>query len=411
MKLRFGEFVALIAALMSCQALAVDAMLPALHTIVNDLGIADANRAQWVISFYVGGMGAGQLFWGILSDRFGRRPVLLAGLVAYGIAAALCARADTLTELLAWRALHGLAASSLVVTRSVIRDLYEGRRMARVMSLTFIVFLLVPMLAPAIGQLILTVGDWRELFFFFTVFAAAVGLWMYLRLPETLHPEYRMTLTAAHVVGAIGRVLSDRASLWYTLAMVLTFGSILAYVGMVQQIFQDVFRRPEIMPAMFGVSAGIMGVGSFINSRIVERYGMRRVSQGGLAVFIGLTALHTTVAATGDEPMWVFVTLQSLTMASMGLMGANFGAMALEPMAPIAGVAASLQGSISSMGGALIGALIGLFFVDSVLPLPLGALLCGLGVLGCVLIAERGQLWHPHSPDPPSPQDTSRNPG
>jgi MFS transporter, DHA1 family, multidrug resistance protein len=409
-KLRFGEFVALIAALMSCQALAVDAMLPALAAIVNDLGISDANRAQWVISFYVGGMGAGQLFWGVLSDRYGRRPVLLAGLIAYGIAAALCARADMLSELLAWRALHGLAASSIVVARSVIRDLYEGRRMARVMSLTFIVFLLVPMLAPAVGQLILTVGDWRELFFFFTLFAAAVGLWMYLRLPETLHPEYRMTLTAAHVFGAIRRVLTERASFWYTIAMVMTFGSILAYVGMVQQIFQDVFQRPEIMPAMFGVSAAVMGVGSFVNSAIVERYGMRRVSQGGLAVFLLLTALHTAIAASGEEPLWLFVTLQSLTMASMGLMGANFGAMALESMAPIAGVAASLQGSISSVGGALIGALIGLFFVDSVLPLPLGALLCGSGVLACVLIAEQGRLWRPHSPDPVPPQDTSRNP-
>ena len=399
MKLRFGEFVALIAVLMSCQALAVDAMLPALGAIVSDLGIVDANRAQWVISVYVAGVGAGQLFWGILSDRYGRRPVLMAGLVAYGIAAALCASATTLSELLAWRALHGVAAASIVVARSVIRDLYEGRQMARVMSLTFIVFLLVPMLAPAVGQLILQVGDWRGLFFFFSLFAAATGAWMSLRLPETLHPEYRMTLTPAHVLAAVRRVLIDRASLWYTIAMAMTFGSILAYVGMVQQIFQDVYQRAGIMPMAFGISAGVMALGSFTNSRIVERYGMRRVSQGGLAVFIALTAVHTATAAQGDEPLWLFVALQSLTMASMGLMGANFGAMALEEMAEIAGVAASLQGCISSIGGALIGALIGLFFVDSVLPLPLGALLCGLGVLGCVLVAEGGRLWHPHTPD------------
>lgn len=399
MKLRFGEFVALIAVLMSCQALAVDAMLPALGAIVSDLGIVDANRAQWVISVYVAGVGAGQLFWGILSERYGRRPVLMAGLVAYGIAAALCASATTLSELLAWRALHGVAAASIVVARSVIRDLYEGRQMARVMSLTFIVFLLVPMLAPAVGQLILQVGDWRVLFFFFTLFAVATGAWMVLRLPETLHPEYRMTLTPAHVLAAVRRVLLDRASLWYTIAMAMTFGSILAYVGMVQQIFQDVYQRAGIMPMAFGISAGVMALGSFTNSRIVERYGMRRVSQGGLAVFIALTAVHTATAAQGDEPLWLFVALQSLTMASMGLMGANFGAMALEEMAEIAGVAASLQGCISSIGGALIGALIGLFFVDSVLPLPLGALLCGLGVLGCVLVAEGGRLWHPHTPD------------
>ncbi len=403
MKLRFGEFVALMAALMSCQALAIDAMLPALGAIVNDLGIDDANRAQWIVSFYVAGMGAGQLFWGVLSDRYGRRPVLLAGLVAYGIAAALSAHADTLSELLAWRLAHGVAASSMAVVRSVIRDLYGGRQMARVMSLTFIIFLIVPMLAPALGQLVLNFGGWREIFFFFTVFALAIGLWMHLRLPETLHPEYRMTLTPAHIARAIGDVLADRASFGYTLAMSMTFGSILAYVGMVQQIFQDVFRDPDIMPLAFGVTAGVMALGSFVNSRIVERFGMRRVSQAGLAVFIALTAVHSASAAQGHESLWLFVALQSLTMASMGLMGANFGAMAMEPMARIAGVAAAVQGCISAIGGALIGALVGRFFVDSVLPLPLGALCCGLGAFLCVLFAERGRLWHPHSPDPPRP--------
>ena len=384
------------AAMMSCQALAVDAMLPALPTIASALGVTDANRMQWVVTAYLTGLGLGQLAWGVVSDRFGRRPVLLLGLTLYVAAALLSGFAHNFEELLAWRAIHGAAAASVVVGRSMIRDLYEGRQMARVMSLTFIVFMLVPMLAPSIGQLILAVGTWRQLFIVFGVFAAAIGLWVLLRLPESLHPEYRITLTVGHVTRAASRVLGERSSLWYTLASTLIFGSILAYVGMVQQIFAVAFQRPTLMPGMFALCAAAMAVGSYGNARIVGRYGMRRVSQTALLLFIACAALHSLVAAIGIEHLWTFVLLQSLSMMCMGFAVGNFGAMALEAMGDIAGVAASVQGSISTMGGAVVGAAIGYFFNGSTLPLTLGTLLCGLLSLLCVLVAERGRLFQPH---------------
>ncbi len=396
MKIGFVEFLILVAAMMSCQALAVDAMLPALPSIASALGVTDGNRMQWVITAYLTGLGVGQLVWGVMSDRFGRRRVLLVGLAGYVLAALLSGYASTFEELLAWRAIHGAVAASAVVARSMVRDLYSGRQMARVMSLTFIVFLMVPMLAPGIGQLILMIGTWRELFILFGVFAGLVWGWVLLRLPETLHPEHRMTLTLSHITGAARRVITERESLCYTLAATVMFGSVLAYVGMVQQIFDIALQRPGLMPGMFALCAGAMALGSYANSRIVGRVGMRLVSQVALLGFIGITLTHMLVVLSGHETLVSFVFLQGLTMMCLGLTVANFGAMAMEPMGAIAGIAASLQGSISTVGGALIGAAIGKFFHSTTLPLAVGSLVCGLVTLGCVLLAERGRLFRPH---------------
>jgi DHA1 family bicyclomycin/chloramphenicol resistance-like MFS transporter len=395
----FGEFVALAAAMMSTQAFAVDAMLPALPTIVRELGIVNANHGQWIVTAYVTGVGIGQLFWGMLSDRFGRRPILMIGLCFYVLAAAMCGLAQSFEALLAWRSLHGLAAASAVVTRSVIRDLYSGRTMARVLSLTFVVFLMVPIMAPSLGALILLLAPWRTVFAVFAAFAAAVGVWALLRLPETLHPEYRLVLSGRHILRAAAQVLGDRTSIYYTLSVTVMFGSLIAYVGMVQQIFADVFHRPSWMPGMFALCAGFMGLASLFNSRIVERYGMRRISHAALLIYIAVTLGHLLVAAEGLEGLWSFVALQSATMACFSLAVSNFGAMALEPLGAIAGIGASLQGFITTFGGGLVGAAIGRHFNGSTVPLTVGALGSGVLSLLLVLLAERWQLFRPHHPD------------
>jgi DHA1 family bicyclomycin/chloramphenicol resistance-like MFS transporter len=392
-RIGFTEFVVLAAATMSTQAIAIDAMLPAFPVIVQSLKIADPNRGQLIVTAYMAGLGVGQLFWGLMSDRFGRRRMLLGGLSLYVAAALLCSLAGSFSALLAWRFVHGLAAASVTVVRSVIRDLYSGRHMARVLSLTFVVFLMVPIIAPSIGQIILMVAPWRFIFALIGAFTAAVALWVFIRLPETLHPEYRLTLTRKHLGGAVARVLGERISLCYTLAMTVMYASIMAYVGSVQQIFAVVFRSASLMPGMFALCALFMGVAAFMNSRIVERFGMRVISHTALLAFIAITALHSLLAALGMEQLWTFVAFQSVTMACFGMAVSNFGAMAMEPVGSVAGIAASLQGFVSTLFGAVLGGFIGREFNGTTLPLTAGCLACGIAALGFVLLAERGRLF------------------
>jgi DHA1 family bicyclomycin/chloramphenicol resistance-like MFS transporter len=393
----FRESITLIAAFMAAQALAIDAMLPALPSIARALDLVNENRSQWVISSYVVGLGIGQLFWGLLSDRFGRRPVLIGGLALYTIAAILCSLAASFTALLAWRCMHGLAAASMVVARSVIRDLYSGRSMARVMSLTFIVFLIVPSVAPSIGQLILMVAPWRHIFMLFGAFGALVGLWAALRLPETLHPEYRMTLSVRNFRRAAKLVLTTRMSICYTLAQTLLLGSLMSYIGTIQQIVSDVYHRDPWMPTLFALSAVAMGCTSYLNSRVVERVGMRFIAHTALLTFVFLALLQVSVATLCAEPLWAFVFFQSASLASFGLAISNFGAIAMEPLGAVAGVGASLQGFISQFISALIGALIGRQFHGTTVPLAVGTLCCSLGALLFALLAENGRLFRPHN--------------
>jgi DHA1 family bicyclomycin/chloramphenicol resistance-like MFS transporter len=392
--IRFGEFVALIAAMMSIQAIAIDAMLPAIPTIAGALRVSNPNHGQWIVTTYMAGLGTGQLVWGVLSDRFGRRPILLGGMALYFVAALVCGLTRSFEALLAWRFVHGLAAASVTVIRSVVRDLYAGRRMARVLSLTFMVFLTVPVLAPSLGQLILWMATWRSIFIACGMFAAIIWVCAFLRLPETLHPDYRLTLDPRHIAGAVRLVLLNRTSMFYTLAMTVMFGSLIAYVATVQQIFADVFHRPSLMPGMFALCAGFMGLAAFTNSRLVERLGMRLISHSAMLVFVGISALHVGIAMRGGEHIWTFVVLQAATMATFSLSVSNFGAMAMEPMGAVAGIGASLQGCISTGFAALVATVIGREFDASTLPLAAGSLGCGLVALAFVLVAEKGRLFH-----------------
>jgi DHA1 family bicyclomycin/chloramphenicol resistance-like MFS transporter len=389
----FREFVALMAGLMALNALAIDAMVPALPAIGRALHVATENERQLVVSLYVFGFGTTQIVYGPLSDRFGRKPVLLAALGLYVGFALACAAAGSFALLLAARMLQGAAAAaSRVLVVSIVRDRYEGPAMARLMSLAFLVFLLMPVLAPSFGQLTLLFAPWRAIFLGLALFATLMLAWSLVRLPETLHPEYRRALSAAAIWGAARETLTNRQSVGYTLAFTVMMGALMGYINSIQQIVFDVFRRPELIAATFAGVAGPMAVTSYANSRLVERVGTRRLAHAGLTGFTVMAAIHLA-SATAGEGLLVFVVLQGLTMACFGLASANLGALAMQPMGHIAGTASSVQGTVGTIGGALLGLAIGQSFNGTTLPMIGGFALFGAGGLVVLSVTERGRLF------------------
>jgi DHA1 family bicyclomycin/chloramphenicol resistance-like MFS transporter len=381
------------AGLMALNALAIDAMVPALPAIGQALHVAAENQRQLVVSLYVLGFGTTQIVYGPLSDRFGRKPVLLAALGLYVGFALLCAAAASFALLLVARMLQGAAAAaSRVLVVSIVRDRYEGPAMARLMSLAFLVFLLMPVLAPSFGQLTLLFAPWRAIFFGLALFASVMTAWSLVRLPETLHPEYRRPLSVAAVLSAARETVTNRQSLGYTLAFTLMMGALMGYINSIQQIVFDVFRRPELIAATFAGVAGPMAITSYANSRLVERVGTRRLAHAGLAGFTAMAALHLASALAG-EGLPLFILLQGLTMACFGLASANLGALAMQPMGHIAGTASSVQGTIGTIGGALLGLAIGQSFNGTTLPMIGGFAVFGLAALLVLAATERGRLF------------------
>ncbi len=390
----FPEFVALIAMMMALNALAIDAMLPALPAIGDALGVVEANSRQWVITAYLLGFGTAQLIYGPLADRYGRKPVLMAGLSLYVLFSVLAAFAPTFELLIAARVATGLGAAALrVLAVSIVRDRYSGRTMARVMSLSFLVFLGVPIIAPTLGQLVLTVAPWPWIFGVLALAGGAFMIWAAIRLPETLHPENRMPIQVARIAGAFREAVTHRQAIGYTLAMTCITGALFGFINSSQQIFYDVFEAPQLFTTVFAMVAGGIAVASLLNARLVERLGSRLISHTALLGFIVMAVIHSAVALSGHETIWTFAVLQGLTMFCFGLIAGNFGSMAMEPMGHIAGTASSAQGFISTTAGSTLGFLIGQQFNGSVVPMALGMAVMGLSALGFVLVAEHGRLF------------------
>ena len=390
-----NEFIAFIAALMAVNALGVDLMLPALADIGHQLAIATANHRQWIITVYMLGFGAGQLIYGPLADRFGRRPVLLVTLAGFVGASVFAASSATFAALLGARVLQGLmSASTRVLAVAIVRDRFSGRQMARTLSVAQMIFFLVPILAPSIGQVLLAFGPWRFIFYALATFAAVVLAWSVVRLRESLPVERRTPLSLASLRHAYALTLSNRFSAGYAVAASLTFGGIIAFVSSAQQIFVDEFHAGERFTILFAACAFSMGCASFANSRLVERLGTRLISQAAVLGLIALSLLHLVVIASGLESLWSYMVFQALSMTCIGLCGSNFGAMAMEPVGHIAGTASSIQGFITSVGAVIVGSLIGQSYNGTTFPLAIGYLGIGLAVLAIVFVVEGGKLFH-----------------
>ncbi|MET0137683.1 MAG: multidrug effflux MFS transporter [Sphingobium sp.] len=388
------EFVTLLAAIMAVNALGVDLMLPALPAIGHDLGMRTANAQQWVVTAYVFGLAIGQLLYGPLADRYGRRPVLLIALSGFVLSCVVGAAAQTFDTMIAARILQGvMAASTRVIAVTVVRDHYSGRRMAQTMSLIQMVFFLVPILAPTLGSGLLLLGPWRMIFYVLGGFAALVCLWAAIRLTETLPPAARRPLSVASLLNAGRQTLTNRFSLGYSLAGAMTFGGIIAFVSSAEQLFVETFHQGGRFTLLFGLCAFAMGMASFVNSRLVERLGTRLISHTAVCVLILLSLIHLAVVLSHVETLAIYVTIQALSMGCIGLCGANFGAMAMAPVGHIAGSASSVQGAVSSLGAVVVGSAIGQSYDGTTFAIAAGYLGIGLGVLAIIFVVEGGQLF------------------
>jgi DHA1 family bicyclomycin/chloramphenicol resistance-like MFS transporter len=395
------EMTAMLAGLMALNAFAIDAMIPALPDIGRSLGVAQENERQLVVIAYFVGFASTQLIWGPLADRFGRKPILAAGIVLYGLFALLCASAASFPLLIAGRlAMGASAAVTRVLVVAMVRDLFEAEAMARVMSLVFMTFMLVPVLAPNIGQAILLVASWRAIFVVLAAYALTMLVWSSLRLPETLHPEYRRSLTWREMSGAIMETVREPQSRGYTLATTVIFAALVAYISSVQQIIFDVFKTPHLIGVVFAAIAAPMALASWFNSRIVERFGLRRVGHSAALMLALVTATHAVVALAGLETLASFIVLQALTMCCFALASSNLGTLAMEHMAPIAGTASSVQGVTGTLGAAILGFLIGQQFDGTATPFVVGTAICtSLGFV-LIILTEPKRLFAPIEADP-----------
>lgn len=387
----------MIAALMALNALAIDVFIPALGEIGSALSVADENRRQFVISAYVVGFGGAQIFYGTLSDRFGRRPVLMFGLAVYVLASLAAAWAPDFETLLAMRFVQGVGtAATRVIAVSVVRDIFSGARMASVMSLVMMVFMAVPLIAPNIGQLIMLFGTWQSVFWVTGLYGLAMAAWSFIRLPETLHPEYRLPLTGRRVAGAFARVVRTRAAFGYALASALVFGVLFGFINQAEQVFTVTFGLGPWYTLLFSAIALCMAAASFLNARLVERLGMRRLAHGALCLFTAAAGAGLALAAWSAPdavPLWLFCAVMAVIFGCFGFIGTNFNALALDPLGEVAGTASSVLGFLQTLGGGLLGAVIGYQFDGTVVPLFGGYLLLALGALALAAWAESGRLF------------------
>jgi DHA1 family bicyclomycin/chloramphenicol resistance-like MFS transporter len=379
---------------MSINALAIDIMLPGLQEIGSSLGVENENHRQYVVSAYFAGMALALLPFGPASDRFGRRAPMLFGLGIYVIAAFAAAFATSFEMLLALRFLQGVgAASTRVIAVSTVRDRFEGRYMAETMSLIFMVFMVIPVIAPSIGQLMLLVGTWHFIFVCMGGIGALITAWAFFRMPESLKPEDRRPFTLSSIGRAIGIVLTNRFSLYYTLASTFVFGALFAFINSAQQIYVGIYGLGVWFPLLFAIVASFMALSSYMNSRLVVRFGMRPLSHFALTGFLVVSAIWMIWSFFGVVPLVPFVILFSLAMFQFGWIGSNFNSIAMEPLGHIAGSASAVQGFIQTLGGGLTGALIGQAYDGTTTPLAIGFVSLALISLVLVAIAERGRLY------------------
>ncbi|SEQ29829.1 MFS transporter, DHA1 family, bicyclomycin/chloramphenicol resistance protein [Loktanella sp. DSM 29012] len=392
----YVEFVAMMALLMALNSAAIDVYIPALQNIGTALYVSDENQRQFVISAYVLGFGGAQVIYGPLSDRFGRRPILFAGLAIYLIGALAAVFVPTFGALLAMRFVQGVgAAATRVIATAAVRDRFAGEQMASVMSLVMMVFMIMPVLAPNLGSLIMLWGNWREVSGVMFGIGAGAFVWTWFRLRETLAPADRRPLQLRPVAEAFRIVLTNRISVGYLIAMGSFFAFVFAFIAQAEQIYTQIYGMGAEFTLWFSVVALVMSVTAFVNSKLVARFGTRRLSHAALCLFIVVTLLHLglAVAAGGHTPFWLFITLFTVMMSCVGIVPPNFNALAMNPLGHVAGVGSAVLGAAQTVLGGVLGGIVGYLYDGTLIPLLGGGLVLASVALAAAAWAEGGTLF------------------
>ena len=371
--------------MMSLTALSIDAMLPALSQMGADLQVQNGNDRQLVISAIFLGLAIGQLFFGPLSDKTGRKPAIYAGLALFIVGSLISMFSISFPMMLIGRFLQGAGVSApRAVGLALVRDRYEGRAMARVMSFVMTVFILVPMIAPMMGQTILLFSGWRTIFGSFVLLAIITLIWFALRMPETLAPENRAPFSLRRIVRATVEIIKIRPALGYTIIAGFVSGAHLGYLSSAQQVFQEQYGLGELFPIYFAIIALAIGSASFLNARLVMRFGMRSLVRWALLVILGLAVvvLGITLLSAGQPVLWFLMVYLMLTFFCVGILFGNNNALAMQPLGQVAGIGAAVVGSLSTFISVPLGTMIGRSYNGTILPLVAGmAILSGLSLV------------------------------
>ena len=369
------EFIIMMSLIVAVDALSIDSILPALSNMSNDFGVNQGNDRQYIVTSLFMGYALGVMIFGVASDSFGRKRPIYIGFVIFFIGTFVVILAPSFEVLLIGRILQGIGvAGPQIIPTAITRDLYKGRGMAEIMSLIMMVFMLVPTIAPLLGQTILLFSNWQGIFVMLGVYGLVALTWFAIRLPETLPVQERVPFSIKQIFSSIREVLFNKRAVMFTIAEGITFGAVLAYLSTAQQVFQEHFKLGERFPLYFGALALVMLLSAYINSRVVEKLGMHwLVLRASLLLFIA-SCVYLFIIFLSDIPVpfWSFMLFASIAYFCFGILFGNMHSLAMEEVGHVAGVAASFIGSLSTLIAILIAAFIGSFYNNSITPIVLG---------------------------------------
>ena len=394
------EFIALMASLMSIVALSIDALLPALPNIASDLNITNTQDTQLLITMIFLGLGFGQLIFGPLSDSFGRKPIVYIGFLLFIVATIICVTTKDFNVMIAGRILQGVGlASPRTLSIAMVRDCYSGNYMARILSIVVMVFILVPVIAPTLGQFLITYYDWQSIFYVNLLFGIAVMFWFWKRQPETLEKRKRIRFTGNLFINGTKEFFKHKDAVAFTLISGFITGSFMVYLSTSQQIFQEQYNLADMFPYIFASLAISVGLATYLNSRFVVKYGMWRIAFIAAIAYVIISVLYVIIFWSGVNPsVSVLLGFFAMQFFAIGFLFGNLRSLAMQPLGHIAGIGAAINGFISTVMAVPIANYIGTFVIDSVLPLFIGFSIFGfLSLLIFIRLKLANFKPHTHS--------------